>query len=70
MMRIATKIGHLTEDTLHLHAMGDLPSGRRRKASEHLSNCTHCNHRLREISEFIVHLKMAARKSTRTERAA
>jgi anti-sigma factor RsiW len=59
----AERIRHLTEDTLNLHALGDLPHGRHRKASEHLSNCQHCNHRLREISEFIVHFKTAARKS-------
>ena len=55
-MRLFSKSGHVNEESLNLHALGDLANSRRVDA--HLSACGSCRERLQEAEEFMALLKL------------
>lgn len=60
-MRLFSKTGHVNEESLNLHALGDLANSGRVEA--HLSACGSCQERLREAEEFMALLKLAIREN-------
>ena len=59
-MRLFTHAGHASEESLELHALGDLPAKRENRVEAHLSRCGVCRHRYRDIAGFIAMLRAMA----------
>jgi hypothetical protein len=55
---------HLSEDSLGLHALGDLPIYQRSQVEEHLSRCGSCRNDLRRLAEVIAVFKTEVRAAS------
>jgi len=60
-MRTFTNSGHATEESLELHALGDLPRPSEVRIDDHLSGCSGCRVRYMEILDFVAVLRATAR---------
>jgi predicted anti-sigma-YlaC factor YlaD len=62
-MQVFNVSGHLSEDSLGLHALNDLPSSQGHRAEEHLAECVSCRSRATQAKTFTALLKALARHS-------
>jgi hypothetical protein len=60
-MQFFTPAGHLTEDSLGLHALNDLPRSQSQRADEHVAICQLCRDRVRQAKSFNALLRALAR---------
>jgi anti-sigma factor RsiW len=59
-MRYLLQSGHISEESLGLHACGDLHSSRVAVVERHLAGCHACRSQLEEIQMLIMALKAYA----------
>jgi hypothetical protein len=62
-MQVFNLSGHLSEDSLGLHALNDLPNSQGQQADEHLAECVTCRSRATQVKTFTSLLKALARHS-------
>jgi predicted anti-sigma-YlaC factor YlaD len=60
-MQVFNVAGHLSEDSLGLHALNDLPSSQGQQADEHLAECRKCRSRATQARTFTALLRALAR---------
>jgi len=59
-MRIFQESGHVREEPLELHALGDLPVSSALAVERHLKDCQRCKRESIRIAEFIHILRLLA----------
>jgi hypothetical protein len=62
-MQVFNLSGHLSEDSLGLHALNDLPSSQGQQADQHLAECTRCRNRAAQAKSFTALLRALATHS-------
>lgn len=60
-MAAEKQTGHVSEDALGLHALGDLAILRQSEVEDHLANCGSCRNDLRRLAEAIAVFRSEAR---------
>ncbi len=60
-MQIFTPNRHIGEEALGLYALNDLPESNQTRVAEHLSCCGKCRREFRDVQEFVVVLRLAAK---------
>jgi len=62
-MQVFNLSGHLSDDSLGLHALNDLPSSQGQRADEHLAQCVTCRSRATQAKTFTSLLRALAKHS-------
>jgi hypothetical protein len=62
-MQVFNISGHLSEDSLGLHALNDLPSSQHQQADQHLAECVRCRSRASQAKSFTALLRALAKHS-------
>jgi predicted anti-sigma-YlaC factor YlaD len=60
-MRLFSNTGHLNEESLNLHALGDLANSGR--VETHLAACGSCQERYKEAAEFMALLRLVVQQN-------
>ena len=67
-MKVFTKTGHITEESLSLYAVRDLPLSAGARIEQHLTTCHLCRKTGSEVDEIVRLLRMAAARCTHASR--
>ncbi len=59
-MRIFLASGHVRDEPLELHALGDLPASSASMVERHVKDCRHCGREWVKITELIQALRLVA----------
>lgn len=63
-MRVFTETGHVSDDSLALHILNDLPLAQGERIAQHLLKCSDCRGRQRETGEFLALFRALAQAQT------
>jgi anti-sigma factor RsiW len=61
-MRLFLNSGHVSEESLELHVLGDLLESEAPDVDRHLQGCPRCRMKLAEISEFVRRFRLFAKQ--------
>jgi len=59
-MSTYTRTGHISDNTLTLHVLEDLPRRRVDQVKQHLASCVQCRRQAKEVGSFVSVLRLLA----------